>query len=319
MAGSVDDVWPSLPLEQWQDTYTTLQMWTQIVGKVRLASSPMENHWWQVPLYVTARGLTTSPIPYGLEVFQIDFDFVDHRLFINTSEGSERRLALAPRTVADFYREVMEALGSLGIDVRIWTTPVEVPDLTPFEQDRAHAAYAPDAAHRFWRVLVQADRVLKAFRGRFLGKSSPVHFFWGAFDLAVTRFSGRPAPAYTGAAPNVGVHVMHEAYSHEVSSAGFWPGDARLPYPAFYSYAVPTPPGFPEAPIRPEAAFFSPELGEFILPYDAVRTAARPDEMLLAFLQSTYDTAATLGGWDRPALEERPACTCDAVAVRSVR
>jgi Family of unknown function (DUF5996) len=298
--------WPSLPLDEWQDTYATLHMWTQVVGKIRLAQSPMVNHWWQVPLYVTARGLTTSSIPYGSEAFQIDFDFVDHRLTIASSAGGEQNLALVPRTVADFYHELFSALRSLGIEVHIWTTPVEVPDVIPFEKDRVHAAYDADYAHRCWRILLQADRVFKAFRGRFLGKSSPVHFFWGGFDLAVTRFSGRQAPAYAGAAPNVGPHVMHESYSHEVISAGFWPGDGRLPYPAFYAYAVPEPAGFRGARVRPEDAFYSGELGLFILPYDAVRTAERPDEMLLEFMQSTYDTGANLGKWDRHALEERP-------------
>lgn len=308
------DVWPALPLDEWRDTCETLQRWTQIVGKIRLAQAPMENHWWQVPLYVTARGLTTTSMPYGSEAFQIDFDFVDHRLVITTSRGAERTLALAPRSVADFYREVMDALRSLDLDVRIWTTPVEVPDVTPFEEDRTHASYDADAAHRFWRILLQSDRVLKAFRGRFLGKSSPVHFFWGSFDLAVTRFSGRAAPPFTGEAPNVAAHVMHEAYSHEVSSVGWWSGDARLPYPAFYSYAIPTPSGFADARVRPDAATFNPDLGEFILPYDAIRQAERPDELLLEFFQSTYEVAATLGGWDRQSLEERPPCPCNAPA-----
>ena len=308
------EAWPSLPLDEWRDTCETLQLWTQVVGKIRLAQAPMENHWWQVPLYVTTRGLTTTAMPYGTEVFQIDFDFVDHRLLITTSRGEGRTLPLAPKTVADFYREVMDALRSLHLDVRIWTTPVEVPVPIPFEEDRVHAAYDPDAAHRFWRILLQSDRVMKAFRGQFLGKSSPVHLFWGGLDLAVTRFSGRPAPRYTGSAPNVGIHVMHEAYSHEVSSAGWWPGDARLPYPAFYAYAVPTPTGYAEAAVRPAGAFFHPDLGEFILPYEEFRTAANPDELLMEFLQSTYEAAATLGGWDRPALEERPPWSCKNLA-----
>ena len=306
-----DDTWPPLPFEEWRDTCETLQRWAQIVGKIRLAQSPMENHWWQVPLYVTARGLTTSSMPFGSEAFQIDFDFVDHRLVIATSRGTERSLPLAARPVADFYREVMDALRALDLDVRVWTTPVEVADLTPFEDDRAHASYDADAARRFWRILLQSDRVLKAFRGGFLGKSSPVHFFWGSFDLALTRFSGRAAPPFTGAAPNVGAHVMHEAYSHELSSAGWWPGDARLPYPAFYAYAVPTPAGYAGVAVRPAGAFFHRDLGEFILPYEEFRTAARPDELLMEFLQSTYEAAATLGGWDRRALEERTPCACD--------
>jgi hypothetical protein len=281
-------------------------MWTQVVGKVRLAQSPMVNHWWQAPLYVTSRGLTTSPIPYGSEVFQIDFDFLDHQLRIATSEDASRSVALAPRTVADFYHEFMAALRSLGLEVRIWTTPVEVQEVIPFERDKTHAAYDAEYAHRWWRIMVQADRVFKAFRGRFLGKSSPVHLFWGALDLAVTRFSGRPAPPYTGGAPNVGLHVMRESYSHEVISAGFWPGDGRLPEPAFYTYAVPEPPGFREARVYPKDAFYNADLGEFILPYDAVRMAERPEELLLEFLQSTYEAGATLGRWDRHALEERP-------------
>jgi hypothetical protein len=300
------ETWPSLPLDEWRDTYATLHMWLQVVGKVRLAQSPMVNHWWQVPLYVTTRGLTTSPIPYGSETFQVDFDFVDHALHITTSEDATRNMVLAPRTVADFYEEFMAALRSLGIDVRIWTMPVEVPDPIPFEEDQIHASYDPAYANRCWRILVQADRVFKAFRGRFLGKVSPVHLFWGAFDMAVTRFSGRPAPPYTGGAPNVGLHVMHESYSHEVISAGFWPGSGPVQFPAFYAYAVPEPPGFREAPVRPDDAFYSREMGEFVLPYDAVRTADRPDDVLLDFLQSTYEAGATLGRWDRTALEERP-------------
>jgi hypothetical protein len=274
----------------------------------------MENHWWQMPLYVTTRGLTTSAIPYESEAFEVAFDFVDHRLLITTSLGEGRTLPLAPKSVADFYRELIDALRSLRLDVRIWTTPVEVPEPIPFEDDRAHAAYDPDAAHRFWRILLQSDRVMKEFRGRYLGKSSPVHFFWGSFDLAVTRFSGRAAPPFRGAAPNVGAHVMHEAYSHEVSSAGWWPGDARLPSPAFYAYAVPTPAGYAEAVIRPAGAFFHKDLGEFILPYEEFRTAANPDALLMEFLQSTYEAAATLGGWDRRALEERLLCACDEAA-----
>jgi hypothetical protein len=261
----------------------------------------MTNHYWQVALYVTSRGLSTSPIPYGPRIFQIDFDFLDHEMLITTDAGAVRSLALAPRAVADFYVETMDALRSLGIDVRIWTTPVEIPDRTPFEQDRQHAAYDPEYAQRFWRILVQADRVLKEFRSRFLGKVSPVHFFWGSCDLAVTRFSGRPAPAHPGG-PNVARFVMVEAYSHEVSSCGFWPG-AGLGEPAFYAYAYPEPPGFPQYAIQPAEAYYHPDIHEFILPYDAVRTAASPDEALLAFCQSTYEAAAVLAHWHRPALE----------------
>jgi len=296
------DVWPSLPLDAWRETYTTLHMWTQIVGKIRLALAPMVCHWWEVTLYVTPRGLTTSPIPYGTRVFQIDFDFVDHKLLIQTAEGATRSIALAPRSVADFYHETMAALRSLGIEVNIWTTPVEVEDRTPFEQDHHHAAYDPEYAQRCWRILLQADRVLMDFRARFTGKVSPVHFFWGAFDLAVTRFSGRPAPKHPGA-PNVAPFVGHEAYSHEVSSCGFWPG-AGLGMPAFYAYAYPEPQEFKDAPVEPEGAFYHAELREFLLPYDRVRTATSPDAALMAFAQSTYEAAAISGKWDRPALEQ---------------
>ena len=302
------EAWPDLPLEAWRETYATLHRWTQVVGKIRLAQTPMVNHWWQTPLYLTARGLTTSPIPNGAETFQLDFDFLDHRLIIATSRGDGGGLPLAPRPVADFYRELMGALRDLGLPVRIWPTPVEIPDPIPFAEDRVHAAYDPVYAQRWWRALLQADRVLQAFRGRFLGKASPVHFFWGSFDLAASRFSGRPAPPYAGAAPNVALRVMREAYSHELISAGFWPGGGPVPYPAFYAYAVPEPPGFREAPVLPAAAGYHRELGEFILPYAAVRSAERPEEDLMAFLQSTYEAGADLGGWDRAALEVRPPC-----------
>jgi len=295
------DVWPNLPLEAWRETYATLHMWTQIVGKIRLALAPMVCHWWEVALYVTPRGLTTSPIPYGTRVFQIDFDFLDHKLVIQTAEGETRALALAPRSVADFYHETMAALRSLRIEVNIWTTPVEVEDRTPFEQDHHHAAYDPEYAQRCWRLLLQANRVLTDFRSRFTGKVSPVHFFWGAFDLAVTRFSGRPAPTHSGA-PNLAKFVAREAYSHEVSSCGFWPG-AGLGMPAFYAYAYPEPQGFKDALIEPKGAFYHAELREFLLPYDVIRTATSPDAALSAFAQSTYEAAATLGRWDRLALE----------------
>ena len=294
--------WPALPLEAWRDTCTTLHLWTQVVGKVRLARAPMINHWWQVPLYVTARGLTTSPIPHGARSFQIDFDFIDHRLAIHASDGALDSFPLEPRSVADFYGEVMGRLRALGLETRVWTMPVEIADPIPFERDHAHAAYNREYAHRFWRVLVQADRLFSAFRARFVGKVSPVHFFWGSFDLAVTRFSGRAAPRHPGA-PNVADVVTSEAYCEEVSSAGFWPGGAGMEKPVFYSYAYPSPPGFPDAPVRPDAAFFSREMGEFLLPYDAVRTAAAPDALLLDFLQSTYAAAAELGRWDRSKLE----------------
>jgi hypothetical protein len=297
------DVWPSLPLAEWQDTCATLQLWMQVVGKIRLAQAPLVNHWWQVPLYVTARGLTTSPMPFGTLSLQIDFDFIDHRLLIATSEGKRVYLALEPRPVAEFYRELMAQLKALGISVKIWTMPVEIPDAIPFEQDHAHSAYDRDYANRFWRILVQCDRVFGLFRSRFLGKVSPIHFFWGSFDLAVTRFSGRRAPDHMGTAPNVGNWVIREAYSHEVSSCGFWPGGGAVKEPAFYSYAYPQPPGFADATVKPQSAFWQEELGEFVLPYEAIRREASPDELLLEFLESSYAAAADLGKWDRDALE----------------
>lgn len=299
------ETWPSLPFAEWRDTCATLHMWTQIIGKIRLAQAPLINHWWQVPLYVTSRGLTTSPIPLGERVFEIGFDFIDHRLTIETGDGKADGFALRPIAVADFYAEATQRLRALGIDSHIWTTPVEIPDPIPFEQDRTNAAYDPDYANRFWRSLVQVDRVFTAFRARFLGKASPVHFFWGSFDLAVTRFSGRRAPQHPGA-PNVADKVTREAYSHEVSSCGFWPGGAGMEQPIFYSYAYPRPAGFGDAPVTPAPAFYSRDFGEFILPYDEVRQASSPDEALLDFLQSTYEAAATLAHWDRAELE-RPA------------
>ena len=296
-------VWPDLPLEQWRDTYATLHMWTQIVGKTRLALAPMQNHWWQVALYVTPRGLTTSAIPAGTRTFAVDFDFIDHQLLLRDSDGAARRLPLAPRSVADFYAEYMSALRSLGIDARLKPSPVEVVTAIPFAEDRTHASYDADAVSRCWRILVQADRVMKRFRGRFLGKASPVHFFWGSFDLAATRFSGRPAPRHGGGAPNCPDYVMVEAYSHECSSCGFWPGGGAIDEPAFYSYAYPAPPGFADRAVLPAGARYSAEAGEFLLPYSAVRSASDPDEVLLQFFQSTYDAAADLARWDRVALE----------------
>ena len=293
--------WPQLPLEAWQDTCSTLHLWSQIIGKIRLAFTPLVNHWWQVPFYMTSRGWTTSPIPYKENIFQIDFDFIDHQIQITTDRGDFRSLELKPRSVSDFYKETMEILYSLGIEVHLWTTPVELPERIPFEQDSTHSSYDPEYAQRHWRVLVQVDRVLKEFRSRYLGKVSPVHFFWGAFDLAVTRFSGRRAPDHPGV-PNVARSVMLEAYSHEVSSCGFWPGPG-LGEPAFYAYAYPEPAGFSEIPVQPQEAYYNKDWGEFILPYEAVRTAASPDGMLLAFLQSTYEGAANLGKWDRALLE----------------
>jgi hypothetical protein len=295
--------WPELPYAAWRDTLETLQLWTQIVGKIRLAKSPWLNHSWHVALYVTPRGLTTSPIPDGARTFQIDFDFVDPMLRVETSDGAQKRIPLTAQSVAKFYAAVMAALAELGIDVTIDETPNELPEPIRFSQDQQHASYDPDAARRFSKVLVSADRVFKQFRTGFLGKASPVHFFWGSFDLAVTRFSGRRAPPHPGGVPHLPDDVAREAYSHEVSSAGFWPGGGVIDYPAFYSYAYPAPDGFAAAKVRPDAAFFSQELGEFILPYDAVRTAANPDEALLQFLQSTYEAAANAAKWDRDALE----------------
>lgn len=298
------DLWPSLPLEAWQDTYATLHRWTQIIGKIRMKLSPMVNHWWHVPLYVTSRGLTTSPMPYGPHICQIDLDFISHEMIITSDSGDRRSVALVSRSVADFYAETLSTLKSLGINVRIWTTPVEIADRTLFEQDRVHASYDPEYAHRFWKVLVRVDRVLKEFRGRFIGKASPAHFFWGSFDLAVTRFSGRRAPVHLGA-PYVGRQVMIEAYSHEVSSCGFWPG-AGLGMPAYYAYAYPEPEGFKDYPVKPAEAYYHKGMGEFILPYDAVRTAPAPDANLLSFLESTYEAAAIHGKWDRASVERSP-------------
>ena len=301
-----DTTWPSLPLVAWQDTYETLHLWTQILGKIRLALSPQINHWWHSTLYVTPRGLTTSTIPYGTRTFEMSFDFLAHHLQIETSDGITRTIALVPRSVADFYQDVMSTLSAIGIDVQIWTMPQEVQDPIPFEQDYKHAAYDPEYAQRFWRILVQADRIMAAFRSRFIGKSSPVHFFWGSCDLAVTRFSGRGAPEHPGGVPNMADWVTREAYSHEVSSCGFWPGGGAVVEPVFYAYAYPTPGGFPDYPIQPKEAFYSSQMQEFILPYEAVRQADAPDEMLLTFLQSTYEAAANLGNWDRAALERTP-------------
>ncbi|HEY2387436.1 MAG TPA: DUF5996 family protein [Candidatus Binatia bacterium] len=295
--------WPSLPLADWQDTYATLHMWTQIVGKVRLVQTPWVNHSWHVPLYLTARGLTTSPIPHGTRTFELAFDFVDHRLIVTTSDGASRTLALAPRAVADFYREVMASLAELDVPVRIHARPNEVDPAIPFAQDRQHHAYDPEYANRFWRILAQTDRVMRTFRARFIGKCSPIHFFWGSFDLALTRFSGRTAPPHPGGVPNFPDRVAREAYSHEVSSCGFWPGGGPVPMPVFYAYAYPEPAGFAAARVQPAQAGYNGDLHEFVLPYDAVRTAADPDEMLLAFLQSTYEAAADNAHWDRAALE----------------
>jgi hypothetical protein len=304
---SKDEQWPSLPLEEWQDTCATLHLWTQIVGKIRLAQTPWVNHSWHVPLYLTVRGLTTSPMPHGLRTFAIDFDFIDHQLLIQASDGAKRALPLRAQSVADFYAELFAALREWGLAVMIRGKPNEIEEAIPFVEDRKHASYDPEYAQRFWRILVQADRVLQQFRAPFVGKCSPVHFFWGSFDLAVTRFSGRSAPAHPGGVPNLPDWVAREAYSHEVSSAGFWPGGGPHPFPLFYSYAYPEPPGFSTAAVRPKEAFYSDALREFVLPYEAVRQGAVPDETLLSFLQSSYEAAADLGGWDRVALERRGA------------
>ncbi|MFZ0789539.1 MAG: DUF5996 family protein, partial [Chromatiaceae bacterium] len=293
----------SLPLAAWEDTFATLHRWTQIVGKIRLAQTPWINHSWHVPLYVTARGLTTSRIPHGARTFEIAFDFLDHRLLIQSSDGGEETLALRPQTVAEFYSELLRKLGALELGVSIHGRPNELEDATPFAEDRSHASYDPEYAARFWRALVQADRVLQEFRVRFIGKCSPIHFFWGSFDLAVTRFSGRPAPAHPGGIPNLPDWVVREAYSHEVSSCGFWPGGGPHPFPLFYSYAYPEPNGFAAAAVEPAGAFYSNDLREWVLPYDVVRSAASPDDALLAFLETTYAAAADLAHWDRSALE----------------
>ncbi|HVB85164.1 MAG TPA: DUF5996 family protein [Candidatus Dormibacteraeota bacterium] len=293
-----ENAWPALPLAEWQLTRDTLHMWTQIVGKVRLALAPHVNHWWQVPLYVTSRGLSTSPVPCGRGTFEVEFDFIAHVLRIVTSWDQARMMSLTSQTVADFYRNFMSLLDSLGISVKIWPMPVEVANPIRFDQDTVHQSYDPMYAHSFWRILVSADTVFKEFRGRFIGKASPVHFFWGSFDLAVTRFSGRRAPARPGAD-----RIMREAYSHEVISAGWWPGGGDVTQPMFYAYAAPEPAGFREAPVRPERAAYNAQVGEFLLPYDEVRTADEPRIMLLDFMQSTYEAGATLGNWDRAALE----------------
>jgi hypothetical protein len=295
--------WPELPLAAWRESCETLHLWTQIVGKIRYERSPWLNHSWHVALYVTSRGLTTSPIPDGDRSFQIDFDFIAHALRISTSDGAERQFALAGHSVASFYDGVMAALAELGIRITIDQMPNELPAPIRFSQDSGHASYDADAVRRFFQILVNTDRVFKQFRTGFIGKASPVHFFWGSFDLAVTRFSGRRAPKHPGGVPNLPDAVACEAYSHEVSSAGFWPGSGAIDYPALYSYAYPEPAGFRTAKVRPEAASFNEALGEFILPYDAVRTAANPDQALLEFLQSTYDAAANAAKWDREALE----------------
>lgn len=297
------DVWPSLPFLEWKDTCATLHMWTQIVGKIRLVQTPWVNHSWHTTLYVTSRGLTTSPIPHGSRTFQINFDFIDHKLLIQTSAGEVNTMSLVPRSVADFYEELFAKLAELNLKVKIHTTPNELPNPIPFENDYEHASYDAEYANRFWRALVQADRVFKQFRARFIGKSSPGHFFWGSFDMAVTRFSGRRAPEHPGGVPHLPDWVTREAYSHEVSSCGFWPGNEQMPQPIFYSYAYPEPQGFSTATARPDGAGYSSDLKEFLFPYDEVRQSASPDAAFLEFMQSSYEAAADFGGWDRSELE----------------
>ncbi len=297
--------WPDLPLEEWDDTLHTLHRWTQIVGKIRLAQTPWINHSWHVPLYITSRGLTTSPIPYADHIFELTFDFIDHALVISRDNGSEGLVSLEDESVADFHDRLFDALASLDVRVDIHGRPNEVEDPIPFAEDRKHASYDPVYANRFWRLLTQSYRVFQQFRARFIGKCSPIHFFWGSFDLAVTRFSGRTAPAHPGGIPNLPDWVTREAYSHEVSSAGFYPGGGPHPFPFYYSYAYPEPGDYSAADIQPNEAFYSSDLGEYILPYDAVRKSDAPDAVLLSFLQTTYDAAADLGSWDRPALERQ--------------
>lgn len=303
MATTATERWPSIPVSGWQDTRDTLHLYTQVVGKVRLANEPLSNHWWNVPLYLSATGLTTSLMPHPTgPAFQIDFDFVAHRLEITTIDGDQEALSLEPRSVADFYHAVMAMLDALGVGTPIWPVPVEIPDAIPFPDDRVHASYDPLAVQQFWRALVAMEAVFKRFRSAFVGKASPVHYFWGAIDLAYTRFSGRPAPPHPGGAPNCGPHVMWEAYSHEVSSCGYWPGGPGNEG-VFYAYAYPEPAGYRTAAVAPVGAAWDDDLGEFILPYELVRTAQDPEDSLLQFLQTTYEAAADTAGWDRAALE----------------
>jgi hypothetical protein len=292
------ECWPTLPLDSWRDTYATLHMWTQMVGKVRLRLTPLINHWWNVPLYVTVRGLTTSRIPYGQRAFEIWFDFKRHQLVLETTDGVVRTLPLVPRSVAEFYEEFMGVLRSAGIEVKIWRVPAEVPNPIPFDQDRAHRSYDPKSVEKFWRILLSVDSVFNEFRSGFIGKCSPVHFFWGSFDLAVTRFSGRRAPERAGADV-----ITREAYSHEVSSVGFWPGGGDVKDAAFYSYMAPEPPGFKDAPVRPNAAHYDKQIGEFLLMYEDVRKSESPTSALLEFCQGTYEAGSSLGHWDREGFE----------------
>ena len=297
------DVWPRLRVDDWTDTRNTLHMWLQIVGKLRLDHAPFLNHWWQVTLYVSPRGLTTSLMPYQSEGFDIQFDFIDHMLAINTTSGSSRHVDLQPMPVAEFHHKIFGALDELGIQAKISAGPNEVDPAVPFAEDHEHASYDAEAVHLFWRQLLQANRVMSQFRSRYVGKSSPVHFFWGAMDLACTRFSGRPAPKHPGGAPNLGDWVMVEGYSRELSSCGFWPGGQEG---GFYAYAYPEPDGFSDRQVTPDAAYYDSDEGEFILPYEAIRTAADPDRTVLDFLQTSYEAAADLANWDRDALECDP-------------
>ena len=302
LAKTNPDLLPALPFDSWKDTLATLHMWTQVVGKLRLKLCPLVNHFWNVTFYLTARGMTTEAMPYEGGTVEARFDFIDHKLLIETDQGRTAEIALKPQSVSEFYTKFMAAIANLGVTTKIWTMPCEVPNPTPFEQDQAHASYDPEAVNKFWRITVWVDQVFQEFRAEFIGKVSPVHFFWGSFDLAVTRFSGRPAPERPGADP-----ITREAYSHEVSSAGFWPGGGDIKGPAFYSYAAPEPPGFGEQKVRPQAAYYHPQLKEFLLMYDDVRTAVSPKAALMEFLESTYDAAANLGKWDRKALERSAA------------
>lgn len=299
--------WPELPYESWRPTLDTFHRWTQIVGKVRLVQSPWLNHCWQSTLYVTPRGLTTTAIPHGRRSFRIDFDLIAHELVVQSSDGAIFNMPLEPQSVADFYAQLLDGLARMRLPVRIHGRPNELPDAMPFRSDQVHRSYDAEAVHRFWRVLVQSDRIFTAFRGRFFGKSSPSHLFWGALDLATTRFSGRRAPTHPGGIPNLPDEITRDAYSHEVSSCGFWAGSPQIPYPAYYAYAYPEPEGFAGARVAPGDAFYSPDLREFVLPYETVRASTTPDETLLAFLQSTYEAAASFGQWDRDALEVKPA------------
>jgi hypothetical protein len=303
MAAKSSFAWPDLAPSGWRDTFDTLHMWTQIVGKTRLALAPMENHWWQVALYVTVRGLTTSPMPHGNRAIAVELDFISHELIVRADDGAGHSFPLKAMTVADFFAQYLDALRNLGIDPAIYASPVEVETAIPFARDSKHASYDPEAAHRCWQILLNTHRVMKRFRGGFTGKQSPVHFFWGSFDLAATRFSGRRAPKHPGGAPHCPDWVMVEAYSHECSSCGFWPGGGETLQPAFYAYAYPEPPGYAQRVVEPVAARYDSKAREFLLPYAALHAAPEPDEMLLRFFQTTYEAAADLGQWDRAALD----------------